>query len=250
MDISKDRALDDLRLLLGLASIPARVEGYDISHMSGTNVVASMVVFTNGVSDRTEYRKFKMHKEQNNDFANMFETLSRRFSEKNRSRWKLPDICLIDGGKGQLDSAITARDQAGLTIPMIGLAKQHEEIVVHLERSRVRLDHKVLERLDGHTMTSDKFTLISLPHSSHIVKLLQRIRDESHRFAVTYHTTLKRTSQTKSTLEDIPGIGPVTRKKLIKAFGSLRGIEQASQTDITQVVGDKLAQRIISFVKS
>ena len=250
LDISKDRALDDLRLLLGLASIPARVEGYDISHMSGTNVVASMVVFTNGVSDRTEYRKFKMHKEQNNDFANMFETLSRRFSEKNRSRWKLPDICLIDGGKGQLDSAITARDQAGLTIPMIGLAKQHEEIVVHLERSRVRLDHKVLERLDGHTMTSDKFTLISLPHSSHIVKLLQRIRDESHRFAVTYHTTLKRTSQTKSTLEDIPGIGPVTRKKLIKAFGSLRGIEQASQTDITQVVGDKLAQRIISFVKS
>ena len=250
LDISKDRALDDLRLLLGLASIPARVEGYDISHMSGTNVVASMVVFTNGVSDRTEYRKFKMHKEQNNDFANMFETLSRRFSEKNRSRWKLPDICLIDGGKGQLDSAITARDQAGLTIPMIGLAKQHEEIVVHLERSRVRLDHKVLERLDGHTMTSDKFTLISLPHSSHIVKLLQRIRDESHRFAVTYHTTLKRTSQTKSTLEDIPGIGPVTRKKLIKAFGSLRGIEQASQTDIAQVVGDKLAQRIISFVKS
>lgn len=250
LDISKDRALDDLRLLLGLASIPARVEGYDISHMSGTNVVASMVVFTNGVSDRTEYRKFKMHKEQNNDFANMFETLSRRFSEKNRSRWKLPDICLIDGGKGQLDSAIAARDQAGLTIPMIGLAKQHEEIVVHLERSRVRLDHKVLERLDGHTMTSDKFTLISLPHSSHIVKLLQRIRDESHRFAVTYHTTLKRTSQTKSTLEDIPGIGPVTRKKLIKAFGSLRGIEQASQTDITQVVGDKLAQRIISFVKS
>ena len=250
LDISKDRALDDLRLLLGLASIPARIEGYDISHMSGTNVVASMVVFTNGVSDRTEYRKFKMHKEQNNDFANMFETLSRRFSEKNRSQWKLPDICLIDGGKGQLDSAIAAQDQAGLAIPMIGLAKQHEEIVVHLEKSHVRLNREVLERLGGHTMTSDKFTLISLPHSSHIVKLLQRIRDESHRFAVTYHTTLKRTSQTKSTLEDIPGIGPVTRKKLIKAFGSLRGIEQASQTDITQVVGDKLAQRIISFVKS
>ena len=244
LDISKDRALDDLRLLLGLASIPARVEGYDISHMSGTNVVASMVVFTNGVSDRTEYRKFKMHKEQNNDFANMFETLSRRFSEKNRSRWKLPDICLIDGGKGQLDSAITARDQAGLTIPMIGLAKQHEEIVVHLERSRVRLDHKVLERLDGHTMTSDKFLLISLPVNSHIVKLLQRIRDESHRFAVTYHTTLKRNLQTKSILNDIAGVGPVTQKKLIRQLGSAKGTSQATIETLEKIVGPVLARRI------
>ena len=247
LDISKDRALDDLRLLLGLASIPARVEGYDISHMSGTNVVASMVVFTNGVSDRTEYRKFKMHKEQNNDFANMFETLSRRLSEKNRSRWKLPDICLIDGGKGQLDSAIAARDQAGLTIPMIGLAKQHEEIVVHLERSRVRLDHKVLERLDGHTMTSDKFTLISLPHSSHIVKLLQRIRDESHRFAVTYHTTLKRTSQTKGILDEIEGVGPVTRKKLIRRLGSVRAVAGATVETLEKIVSPVLARRIYNY---
>ena len=247
LDISKDRALDDLRLLLGLVSIPARIEGYDISHMSGTNVVASMVVFTNGVSDRTEYRKFKMHKEQNNDFANMFETLSRRLSEKNRSRWKLPDICLIDGGKGQLDSAIAARDQAGLTIPMIGLAKQHEEIVVHLERSRVRLDHKVLERLDGHTMTSDKFTLISLPHSSHIVKLLQRIRDESHRFAVTYHTTLKRTSQTKGILDEIEGVGPVTRKKLIRRLGSVRAVAGATVETLEKIVSPVLARRIYNY---
>jgi excinuclease ABC subunit C len=212
--------------------------------MSGTNVVASMVVFTNGVSDRTEYRKFKMHKEQNNDFANMFETLSRRFSEKNRSQWKLPDICLIDGGKGQLDSAIAAQDQAGLAIPMIGLAKQHEEIVVHLERSRVRLDHKVLERLDGHYMASDKFLLISLPVNSHIVKLLQRIRDESHRFAVTYHTTLKRNLQTKSILNDIAGVGPVTQKKLIRQLGSAKGTSQATIETLEKIVGPVLARRI------
>ncbi|MFZ2513030.1 MAG: excinuclease ABC subunit UvrC [Candidatus Saccharimonadales bacterium] len=247
LDISKDRALDDLRLLLGLVSIPARIEGYDISHMSGTNVVASMVVFTNGVSDRTEYRKFKMHKEQNNDFANMFETLSRRLSEKNRSRWKLPDICLIDGGKGQLDSAIAARDQAGLTIPMIGLAKQHEEIVVHLERSRVTLDLKVLERLDGHYMASDKFLLISLPLNSHIVKLLQRIRDESHRFAVTYHTTLKRTSQTKGILDEIEGVGPVTRKKLIRRLGSVRAVAGATVETLEKIVSPVLARRIYNY---
>ncbi|MFZ1802000.1 MAG: excinuclease ABC subunit UvrC [Candidatus Saccharimonas aalborgensis] len=247
LDISKDRALNDLRLLLGLTSMPARVEGYDISHMSGTNVVASMVVFTNGVSDRTEYRKFKMHKEQNNDFANMFETLSRRLSEKNRSRWKLPDICLIDGGKGQLDSAIAARDQAGLTIPMIGLAKQHEEIVVHLERSRVTLDLKVLERLDGHYMASDKFLLISLPLNSHIVKLLQRIRDESHRFAVTYHTTLKRTSQTKGILDEIEGVGPVTRKKLIRRLGSVRAVAGATVETLEKIVSPVLARRIYNY---
>lgn len=244
LDISKDKALDDLRRLLGLATVPARIEGYDISHMSGTNVVASMVVFTNGVSDRTEYRKFKMHKEQNNDFANMFETLSRRLSEKNRSQWKLPDICLIDGGKGQLDSAIAARDQAGLTIPMIGLAKQHEEIVVHLEKSHVRLDHGILERLDGHYMASDKFLLISLPHNSHIVKLLQRIRDESHRFAVTYHTTLKRNSQTKSILDGIPGVGPMTRKKLIRELGSARAVSQATIETLDKIVGPVLARRL------
>ncbi len=244
LDISKDRALQDLTELLHLPNLPARIEGYDISHMSGTNVVASMVVFTNGVSDRAEYRKFKTRREQNNDFANMSETITRRLSEKNRAAWGLPQLFLIDGGKGQLDAATSARDEREQQIPMIGLAKREEQIVIHHDKSLVQLNKTKLDELGGHYMTSDTFTLVNLPHDTHIVKLLQRIRDESHRFAVSYHTVLKRKSATKSSLEDIPGIGPATRKKLIKTFGSLRGVQQASEVDVAVAIGDSKAKKV------
>jgi excinuclease ABC subunit C len=101
LDISKDKALGDLKELFGLSKAPARIEGYDISHMGGTNVVASMVVFTNGVSDRASYRKFKTRIERNDDYANMQEVLTRRLSEKNIKSWGKPDLIIIDGGKGQ-----------------------------------------------------------------------------------------------------------------------------------------------------
>src|SRR5690606_7242984 len=117
--------------LLGLSGFPRRIEGYDISHMQGTDVVASMVVFTNGVSNKGEYRKFKTKRDGNNDFYNIHETITRRFSEKNRKQWGLPSLVLIDGGKGQLDAAIRARDTAGYSsIPFIGLAKREEQIVI------------------------------------------------------------------------------------------------------------------------
>jgi len=269
MDISKDKALSDLRDLLGLTKTPARIEGYDISHMSGTNVVASMVVFSNGVSDRASYRKFKTRIEHNNDFYNMNETLTRRLSEKNLTSWGTPDLVLIDGGKGQLDAALQARDsfqdlqgqalQQGATalqglalqrlrISFIGLAKREEQIVVHRSRSGVSIDTDKLLELGGYTEATEDFTLINLPHSTHIIKLLQRIRDESHRFAVSYHTTLKRTKQTASILEDIPGIGPATRKKLIRVFGSLRAVEAASASDIAHVIGEAKAQVLVQYL--
>lgn len=123
LDISKDRGLAGLADLLGLDKPPRRIEGFDISHMSGTDVVASMVVFTNGIPDKTNYRKFKLKVQRNNDFASMNEVLGRRLSEKNRKSWGVPSLFLIDGGKGQLASAIEARDGLGLNyIPMIGLA--------------------------------------------------------------------------------------------------------------------------------
>ena len=250
MNISKDKALSDLAELLGLAGPPGRIEGYDISHMSGTNVVASMVVFTNGISNRSEYRKFKMHIEQNDDFYNMNETLTRRLSEKNQKAWTLPSLFLIDGGKGQLDAALKARDEQGVDIPMIGLAKREEQIVIHYNKSGVTLNQVALKRMEGHYMASDTFILVNLPHETHIIKLLQRIRDESHRFAVSYHTTLKRTNATKSTLDDIPGIGPVTRKKLIRTFGSLRGVKAASLDELTQVIGDARAHAVYQHVST
>lgn len=282
MDISKDHALGELVDLLCMPKFPQRIEGYDISHMQGTDVVASMVVFTNGVSNKGEYRKFKTKKDHNNDFYNMHETLSRRFSEKNVKAWGLPSLVLIDGGKGQLDAAIRARDERGYPqIPFIGLAKREEQIVIKKSYeqaygewninhtlqgadmvaegaaglkssvrlvpdkrkaksdSNVELNREVLQKLGGFATESDDFILANVPHSTNLVKLLQRIRDESHRFAVSYHSTLKVKRQTASMLDEVPTIGPATRKKLLKTFGSMRGVLQARDWELEKVLGDK-----------
>jgi excinuclease ABC subunit C len=238
LDISKDHALNELVNLLSIKRFPRRIEGYDISHQQGSDVVASMVVFTNGVSNKSEYRKFKTTTNRNDDFYNMKETLKRRLSAKNVKTWGKPDLVLIDGGKGQLDAAIQARDECDHSkLPFIGLAKREEQIVIHKQKSGVTLDEKLLHQLGGYVSQSDDFILVNLPHNTNLVKLLQRIRDESHRFAVSYHSTLKRNRQTASLLDDIPGIGPATRKKLLRQFGSMRGISQAAEPELAEVVG-------------
>ena len=238
MDISKDQALAGLQQLLTLPGAPRRIEGYDISHMSGTNNVASMVVATNGVADKAEYRKFKMQIPGNNDFAHMNETMLRRFSGKHLD-WPKPDLLLIDGGKGQLGAALEGLVARGVRIPAIGLAKRLEEIVIHKDGSGVTLNPDVYP--EASVTESDDFYLVLLPRDSHIVKLLQRIRDESHRFAVSYHTTLKRQRQTASELEEIPGVGPATRKKLVQSFGSLRAVREAKREQLVAALGEKKA---------
>lgn len=245
LDISKDHALNELVNLLSMASYPRRIEGYDISHMQGTDVVASMVVFTNGVSDKSEYRKFKTKINHNNDFYNMNETLRRRLGDKNRKAWGIPSLVLIDGGKGQLDAAISARDDASMTqIPFIGLAKREEQIVIHKTKSGITLNELSLHQLGGYATESEDFILVNLPHNTNLVKLLQRIRDESHRFAVSYHSVLKQNRQTSSVLDDVTGIGPATRKKLLRTFGSLRGVLQVSESELAKVVGATKAKAI------
>lgn len=272
LDISKDRALSDLTSLLALPKIPARIEGYDISHMGGVNVVASMVVFTNGVSDRAEYRKFKTKIEHNNDTANMHETIQRRFSPKNIKDWGMPDLLLIDGGKGQLIAAIKALEDRAVTVPVISIAKREEEVIVHGARSNI--DTTVLKSLiknpteHEYVEVSGDYYVINLhpgqrnagAHSRNlrggsmtnqhtdIVKLFQRVRDESHRFAVSYHTTLKRQKQTASDLEEIPGIGPATRRKLIMTFGSLRAVKSASPEKISEAIGESKAKKIQPYL--
>ena len=250
-DISKDHALNELVELLGLEAFPRRIEGYDISHMSGTDVVASMVVFTNGISDKSEYRKFKTSKDINNDFLNMHETIFRRFAEQHQKKWGMPSLVLIDGGKGQLDAAIKARDERGLNkIPFIGLAKREEQIVIQKAKSNVDLNADILHRLGGFLSESDDFILVNLPASTNLVKLLQRIRDESHRFAVSYHSVLKTKRQTASLLDDIPTIGPATRKKLLKAFSSIRGINQASKEELESLLGAKKATIMRQYLRA
>jgi excinuclease ABC subunit C len=250
LDISKDHALAELVKLLGLNQPPRRIEGYDISHMQGTDVVASMVVFVNGVSSKSQYRKFKTTIERNDDFSNMNEIINRRFSKNNLQAWGIPDLVLIDGGKGQLDAALRARDTRLYSeIPFIGLAKREEQIVIHSTLSKVQLDNKELEILGGYTKTTGQFVIINLPPRTNLIKLLQRIRDESHRFAISYHSTLKIKRQTTSSIESIPGIGPSTRKKLIKSFGSLKSLLETSETDIAKIIGAHKAKIIKSWLK-
>lgn len=249
LDISKDHALNELVNLLSLNKYPYRIEGYDISHQQGSDVVASMVVFTNGVSNKAEYRKFKTKINHNNDFYNMNETLRRRLSEKNRKAWGVPGLVLIDGGKGQLDAAIKARDELGCSnIPFIGLAKREEQIVIHKTASCVTIDMESLHYLGGFLSESEDFVLVNLPHSTNVVKLLQRIRDESHRFAVSYHSVLKQKRQTASLLDSVPGIGPATRKKLLRTFGSVRGVAQASERDLAAVLGPTKARTLKNYL--
>jgi excinuclease ABC subunit C len=222
-DLSRDQALVGLADRLELKGIPRRIECYDISHLQGTDNVASMVVFSDGVANREEYRRFKMHLRGNDDFAHMREVISRRFSGRNLEQWPKPDLIIIDGGKGQLTAALGVMAEKNIDIPTIGLAKKEEEIIRYGQNG---------------------FESILLPHSSHVLQLLQRIRDEAHRFAVTYHGILRAKRQTTSILDTVPGVGPVTRKKLIKNFGSVRGVQEASIEEIAAIIGDLKARTI------
>lgn len=272
LDISKDQALVQLQQLLMLPEPPKRIEGYDISHMSGTNVVASMVVFTNGVSNKSEYRKFKTS-ERNDDYGNMRETIKRRFSEKNKKAWGVPSLVLIDGGTGQLSASIAAMKECSAAVPVVSVAKRKEELVVHATDSFIDTAciAGLMERpLPGVSVRREgDFYIVNLhvgqsnagAHSKNLrggqtasgytdtVKLIQRIRDESHRFAVSYHTTLKRQQQTASVLDDIPTIGPMTRKKLIRTFGSMRGVMQAREFELVKVVGEKRAAILRQYLR-
>lgn len=232
MDISKDLGLIELGSLLKIDP-PRRVEGYDISHMQGTDVVASMVVFVAGMSDKSEYRKFKSRVQINDDFLHMREAMQRRFSEKNIKAWGKPDLILIDGGKGQISSAVTTLNELGIKIPAIGLAKRYEEIIIPKEENSKDL----------------QFEVITLPRNSNALMLLQRIRDESHRFAVSYHSSLKRSRQTTSILDQVPGIGELTRKKLIREFGSAKAVVEADESKLSAVVGIKKAKAIKQIVR-
>ena len=272
LDISKDKALSDLVDLFCLSAAPKRIEGYDISHQGGVNVVASMVVFTNGVSDRAEYRKFKTKVEKNDDTGNMHETILRRFSQKNIAAWGMPELILIDGGKTQLNAALEAMRLRNVAVPTISIAKREEEIIIHKIHSNINsanlekmqqnppLGVGIFDEKDflivnlhlgqrnasGHSKNLGSGTSMS-PYSD-IVKLFQRIRDESHRFAVSYHTVLKRAKQTASVLDELPGIGPATKRKLLKEFGSVRAVQAASSASIAEIIGEKKATIVKKFL--
>ncbi len=230
-----DSALFELAELLGLKKAPRRIECYDISNFAGGDSVSSMVVFSDGLPDTKAYRHFKMRTRGPNDFAMMQETLTRRFSERNKA-WPKPDLIIVDGGKGQLSSSKKTLDSMDVKVLTVGLAKRFETLVID---SNDISSSTSLRKEGGYYM-------YNFEANSALLHLLQRVRDEAHRFAVGYHTHLRSTRTKRSILDDIDGVGPATRKKLIRAFGSVAGIKQASRADIAKVVGDSRAQSIIS----
>lgn len=211
-------SLKELQRVLNLPELPGRIEAYDISNIQGTNPVGSMIVFDFARPKKGDYRKFKINKKQTpDDFAMMREMLERRF----KNDWPKPDLILIDGGKGQLSSAVQILKQYKLTIPIIGLAKRLEEIFLPAQKNP-----------------------IVLPPNSIALFLLQRIRDEAHRFAVKYHRQLRTKGSLTSALDQISGIGQAKKKLLLQKFGSAQKVREASLTELATIVGSKTAEKL------
>ena len=196
-----------------------RIEAYDNSNVQGRHAVGGMIVFEEGKPKKSEYRRFKIEQSEGtpNDFAMMFEMLSRRFNQMSEGNTKFaqkPDLLLIDGGKGQLSAAQDAMKQFGFDFPMIGLAKQFELVYV-----------------------PGRDEPIELPRNSPALFLLQRIRDEVHRFAITYHRAVRGRAANMSVLDEIPGIGPLRRRNLLKYFGSVERMKNAAVEDLAKAPG-------------
>lgn len=227
--ISPEKVLSDLQSLLHLPSLPQRIEAYDISNIQGFMPVGSMVVFFEGQPQKSAYRKFKINlKTTPDDVAMMKEMLKRRFQKNfepetaaGEQPWPMPDLAVIDGGRGQLNVALKVMRDCGLKIPVIGLAKRLEEIFLPRQKASLKL-----------------------PGDSPVLHLLQNLRDEAHRFALAFYGKRHRKFLRTSSLDEIPGIGPKTRKKLLRQFGSLPGIKSASLETLSQAVGEKTAVRL------
>jgi excinuclease ABC subunit C len=224
---------------LDIEGPPKRIECYDVSHVQGTDVVSSMVVFEEGRPAKQQYRRFRAKvADRNDDFANMRDTIRRRFSRKEAADgWPTPDLLVVDGGKGQLAAARAALSDLGLLqIPVIALAKEKREAAAD-GGMRVKPEEVfVPERTDP----------VPLAPGTPAYHLLQRIRDEAHRFAVTYHQKLRSKRAVRSALDDVDGVGPTRKRALLRAFGSVKGIREASPEDLAAVggVGRALAERI------
>ncbi|RJO60114.1 excinuclease ABC subunit UvrC [candidate division WS5 bacterium] len=266
-ELKRDKALTGLRDALNLRKIPKRIECYDVSNIFGRCAVGSMVVFIDGLPEKDHYRRFEIKTvEKISDTDMVQEVLRRRFkklqisakhfSQNQKSKIKnqkkmdsrlrgndrgggdesfgqVPDLIIIDGGKGQLSVAKRVLDEYGLRLNLVSLAKKREEIF------RIRMDSR-LRGNDG----GGRFEKYTLPEGSESLYLVQRIRDEAHRFAITYHRSKRGKEMATSNLDTIDGVGPKTKKKLVKHFGSVENIRKASVEDLLKIVGEKLARKI------
>ncbi|MBQ5927154.1 MAG: excinuclease ABC subunit C, partial [Clostridia bacterium] len=229
-DMTKN-ACKRLQEILGLERYPKRMECYDISNISGVDKVGSMVVFTDGEADRSSYRRFRIKTvEGSNDFASLQEVLKRRLaklSTNEEERFPKPDLIVIDGGKGQLSAVKEIFDEVGVTgIELISLAKREEEIFTLKSEDSVKISHR-----------------------DYALKMLQRLRDEAHRFAITYFRNLHSKRNLQSVLTEIDGVGKKKQTALMETFKTIDKIMNADVKDLAKVegIGEALAQKIKDF---
>lgn len=218
-DDRTNQALLQLESALALPAAPLRIECFDISTLHGNFTVASMVVFTNGRPDKSQYRRFKIRAEldEANDFVSMQEVLGRRYAPERMADERFgsrPDLLVVDGGKPQLSAALTQLNALGLDIPVCGLAKSDEEVFVPWDD-----------------------TPVVLPNGSASLYLIKQVRDESHRFAITFHRELRDKAMTVSVLDEVPGVGPTRKRAIMRHFGSMKRLRAASAEDIAAVKG-------------
>jgi excinuclease ABC subunit C len=220
--------LEDIERSLGLPGPPHRIEAFDISTHQGKETVASMVVWQDGDMKKDDYKRFKIRTViGTDDFASMQEVLTRRYGRALESEGVMPDLILLDGGRGQLGAGLKALEDLGLDyVPVAALAKRAEEVY-----------------------TPDRLEPLVLDMGSPALQALQKIRDEAHRFAITYHKKLRQRRAIASVLDQIPGVGPTLRTSLLKTLGSAKGVRVASVADLASVpkITPKLAQRIYDF---
>lgn len=233
-DDRTNQALLQLESALALPTPPMRIECFDISTLHGNFTVASMVVFTNGHADKSQYRRFKIHAEldEANDFVSMSEVLGRRYAPERMADERFgsrPDLLVVDGGKPQLTAAMEQLSALGLDIPVCGLAKSDEELFVPWDD-----------------------TPVVLPTGSASLYLIKQVRDESHRFAITFHRELRDKAMTVSVLDDVPGVGPTRKRAVLRHFGSMKRLRAASEDDIAQVKGvsPKVAHDIFATLRA
>jgi len=220
--------LEELRRALTLPGLPNRIEGYDISHVQGSEQVGSLVVWENGSMKKEDYKRFRIKTVAGaDDFAALGEVLTRRFARALEQGTPLPDLVLIDGGRGQLNVGLKVLQELGLDyLPVVALAKQQEEVYV-----------------------GESLHPLVLDPTSPALHTLQKIRDEAHRFAITYHKKLRSKRTLQSVLDTIPGVGPTIRTSLLKTLGSARRVRESSVAELAAVpkVTPKLAQRIFDY---
>jgi excinuclease ABC subunit C len=231
-----NRVLSELQEILSLPGYPRRIESFDVSNIQGSENVAAMVVCDEGEMKKSEYRKFIIRTvEGADDFASMREAVSRRYSRLLREEKKLPDLVFIDGGKGQLSASAAALHEIGLAnLPLVGIVKpsgRHEEISHLLVKGR-------------------EDEPIFLENSSPVMRLVRMIRDETHRFAVSFHRQRRTMRDFQSELTSIPGVGEKLKERLLRNFGSLKKVAEASVAELRPFVGQKQAEKIVEHFKN